>query len=138
MPVNEWSDSIFILDLADEPAFSEEMDAINARLDEADTPTPHVVVNLAAVRFVSSSNLAQLLRLRKRVLSASRQIHLAAVQDSVWSVLLTTGLDLVFTFSPDVATALASVQMSGSSASSAPRRPATSPTSQRTNQPPRH
>ena len=42
---------------------------------------------------------------------AERHLSLCCVSDSVWAVMLTTGLDKIFTFSPDVAGALATLQL---------------------------
>lgn len=108
----QWSDSIVVAELEDEPALSEELSALFDRASKAPTDkVPSMVLNLARVTYISSSNLAQLLRLRKRLTEASRQIRICCVSDEVWSVLLVTGLDKVFRFSPDVMTALAGLQL---------------------------
>lgn len=109
MPLTEWSDEILLAELGQEPAFSEEMGNLMARLEQ-DQPK-HVVLDLRAVRTLNSSNLAQLLRLRKRVLSQGKRLRLSGVRDSVWSILIVTGLDKVFDFSEDLSAALASVQI---------------------------
>jgi len=70
-----------------------------------------VIVNLKDVSRLNSSNLAQLLRLRKLVLSRRRRLRICAVGDIVWSVFLMTGLDKLFEFTDDVATSLASLQI---------------------------
>jgi anti-anti-sigma factor len=72
---------------------------------------PDVIVNLKDVSRLNSSNLAQLLRLRKLVLSRRRRLRICAVGDIVWSVFLMTGLDKLFEFTDDVATSLASLQI---------------------------
>lgn len=110
MPLTEWSDEILLAELADEPAFSEEMGNLIARLSQGEAC--HVVLDLRNVRSLNSSNLAQLLRLRKKVHSLGRRLRLCGVGDTVWSVLITTGLDKVFDFNEDVSAALASMQMS--------------------------
>lgn len=111
MPINEWSESIMIAELADEPAFSEDIEAAVRRLDQPDENLPDVIVDLQAVTRVNSSNLAQLLRLRKKLAIAGRRLRICAVNDSVWSVLLMTGLDSMFEFTDDVSTSLASLQI---------------------------
>ena len=49
----EWSDDIVISELADEPALSDELNAIIDRIAETESP-PHVVLNLTAVTYVGS------------------------------------------------------------------------------------
>ena len=108
----EWSDSITICDLNDEPEFSEELAEVTNRLQEMEPgAVPHVILNMSAVTYLNSSNLAQLLRLRRVVTDASKKLTLCAVADPVWSIMLLTGLDKVFTFVPDKALAIASVQL---------------------------
>lgn len=108
----DWSDNIVIADLADEPALSEELAAIIQRLtDAADDKIPHLVLNFGQVTYVNSSNLAQLLKLRKRLAETKRQMRICSVSDEVWSVMMVTGLDKVFRFAPDPMTALAGLQL---------------------------
>lgn len=109
MPLTEWSDEILLVELAEEPIFSEEMGNLISRLERGEAR--HVVLDLRSVLTLNSSNLAQLLRLRKKVLSLNRRLRLCGVRDTVWSVLLVTGLDKVFDFNEDVSAALASTQM---------------------------
>lgn len=107
-----WSDKIVIADLADEPALSEELAHLIDKLGATDTKKiPHVVLNFAQVSYIHSSNIAQLLKVRKRLLECGRSIKLCSVTDEVWSVLLITGLDKVFRFAPDPMTALAGLQL---------------------------
>jgi len=113
MPINDWSQDIVIAELSDEPAFSDDMDSLLRRLDGA-TKTegvPDVILDLRGVSYLSSSNIAQLLRLRKKISLTDRRLRICSVTDPVWSVLLTTGLDAVFSFTEDVSTSLASLQM---------------------------
>ena len=106
----EWSDDILLAQLADEPALSEELTLIGDQLSEADDK-PHAVLDFRGVTYVNSSNIAQLLRLRKILGEAERQLRICGVTDEVWSVLMVTGLDKVFHFAPDTMTALASLQI---------------------------
>lgn len=113
MPLNDWSDTIVIAELADEPSFSDDLDTLQARLEEdaKDGKAPDVILNMRGVTYLNSSNIAQLLRLRKKVILSNRRLRLCAVNDSVWSVMLTTGLDTVFNFTDDVSTSLASLHL---------------------------
>lgn len=108
----DWSDNIVIAELADEPSMSEELNNILQRLSETQpSETPHVVLNLADATYLNSSNIAQLLRLRKGLTEAGRKLKLCCVSDQVWSIILLTGLDTVFNFAPDTVTAIASLQI---------------------------
>lgn len=112
----DWSDSIVIAELSDEPLLSEELAAILQRLVHppeggAKAPVPHVVLNFAGVTYVNSSNLSQLLRLQKVLSQGGRTLKLCSVSDEVWSVMMVTGLDKHFRFAPDPMTALAGLQI---------------------------
>jgi anti-anti-sigma factor len=114
----EWSEGILLCDLADEPELSEEISALASQLKS--TPTeklPHVVLNFGGVTYLNSSQIAQLLRLRKRTTEGHKQLVLTAMRDEVWSVMLLTGLDKVFQVAPDTMTALARVQLDGADGS---------------------
>ena len=113
MPINEWSDDILIAELNDEPAFSEEMDALLRRLEAVTGPAPAVVLDGRAVSYLNSSNIAQMLKLRKKLIDSGSGMRVCGLSDTVWSIMLVTGLDKVFTFTEDVSTALASIQLEG-------------------------
>jgi len=110
MPIQEWSETTVIAEMSDEPLFTEEFDGLMARLEGA-SPMPDVIVNLLDVSRLNSSNLSQLLRLRKRLLAEDRRLRICSVNDSLWSVFIVTGLEKVFEFTDDVATSLASLQI---------------------------
>jgi anti-anti-sigma factor len=110
----EWSEHILISELSDEPALTDELSNVYDRL-EAAAPgqTRHVVLNFASVTYISSSHLAQLLRLRKKLVDQGRSLVLCSLGDNVWSVMLLTGLDRVFRTVQDPMTALATLQLDG-------------------------
>ncbi len=110
MPLQDWSETTLIAELNDEPLFSEDFEALMSRLEQTGNTLPDVIVNLAAVNRLNSSNLAQLLRLRKTLLSHDRRLRICSVTDSLWTVFLVTGLDGLFEFTDDVSTSLASLQ----------------------------
>ena len=110
MAIQDWSDDIVVAELADDPQFTDDLDALLEKLE--DKPAG-VVLNFAAVGFVNSSNIAKLLRLRKHMMAQSRKLVLCDVNTQVWGVFLVTGLDRIFSFTKDIATALATVQLSG-------------------------
>ena len=109
--MSDWSDDIIVTELADEPQLSEELNLLIERLNASKGDLPSVVVNFAAVTYVNSSNLAQLLKLKKVLEEADSQLRLCSVSDEVWSVMMVTGLDKVFQFAPDPLTALAGLQL---------------------------
>src|SRR3954467_10275157 len=89
MPLNDWSDTILIAELSDEPAFSEDMDALRRRLEKhsSDDIVPNVIINMKCVSFVNSSNIAQLLTIRKKLTLSQKRLRISGVSDSVWTVL---------------------------------------------------
>lgn len=108
MAIQNWSEDILVVELADDPAFTDEAGALMERME--DEPKD-VVLNFAAVSFINSSNVAKLLRLRKDVLNQKRRLILCDVNSQVWGVFLVTGLDKIFEFTNDVSTALATLQL---------------------------
>jgi anti-anti-sigma factor len=109
----DWSDQIAISDLSDEPQLSEELSSIIEKLEAEESPAKSVVLNFTSVTYVSSSHLAQLLRLRKALIEDGKNLVLCSLSDNIWSVFLMTGLDRVFRFAPDPLTALATLQLEG-------------------------
>jgi anti-anti-sigma factor len=112
----DWSDSIVVADLADEPALSDGLNALIERVEaeepgKAPNTIPNMVLNCAQVTYLNSSNIAQLLRLRSRLKEHNRVMRVCSVSDQVWTLILATGLDRVFSFSPDLMTALAGLQL---------------------------
>ena len=111
MPLNDWSDDILIAELNDDPAFSEDIETLLSRIEQPEGLDQDIIVNMKSVRYVNSTNIAQLLKLRKTVLSNRRRLRVCAVCDPVWSVILITGLDKIFEFTDDVSTSLAYLQL---------------------------
>ncbi len=108
MSIQNWSDEITVVELTDDPQFTDELEAVTDQL-EAD-PTD-VVLNFAAVSFINSSNIAKLLRLRKLMITNRKRLIFCDVNTHVWGVFLVTGLEKIFHFTDDIATALATLQM---------------------------
>ncbi len=110
MPVEQWSESVLLAELNDDPGFTDDMSAIieqcsaNARMN--------VLLNFGAVSYLNSSNIAKLLKLRQVVtVSNQRRLKLCGINTHVWGVFLVTGLDKIFDFVDDVPSGLASLQM---------------------------
>ncbi len=108
MAIQKWSDDITVVELGDDPLFSDELASLIEDLEQ--TPSD-VVLNFGTVSFINSSNVAKLLRLRKLMMAGERRMVLCGVNAQVWGIFLVTGLDKIFSFTGDIATALASVQM---------------------------
>lgn len=110
MAIQDWSEEIIVVDLGDDPQFTDELSVL---MDRLELEPKHVVLNFATVGFVNSSNIAKLLRMRKMTVASEKKLVLCDVNTQVWGVLLVTGLDKIFEFTKDMMTALAMVQVSG-------------------------
>lgn len=109
MPIENWSDNILMVELQDDPAFTDDVNALQEQVGEqADVDA---VLNFAGVNYLNSSNLAKLLKLRKKLHANGRKLVLCGVDTNVWGIFMVTGLDKVFRFEDNLANALASVQI---------------------------
>ena len=108
MAIQNWSDEITIVELNDDPQFTEDLDAL---MDSVELNPTDVVLNLSALGFINSSNVAKLLRVRKVMIAVDRRLVLCDVNAQVWGIFLVTGLEKIFEFTSNVAIALASLQM---------------------------
>ncbi len=108
MATQDWSDDIVLVDLADDPELSEELNAVTDRMEK---DSRDVVVNFSNVKFLNSSNISRLLKLRKVLLDNGKRLRLCGIAIQVWGVFLLTGLDSLFDVNEDTASALASLQM---------------------------
>ena len=110
MSIEKWSDNIVVVELQDDPAFT---DDVTALLDQLERNSElDVVLNFVSVNYLNSSNLAKLLKLRKMLMTTKRRLVLCGIETNVWGLFLVTGLDKVFDFADGLPTALASVQIS--------------------------
>ena len=109
MSVECWSENILVVEPQDDPAFTDDLaslfDQLAARNDV------NVVLNFAAINHLNSSNIARLLKLRKKLLINKRRLVLCGIKTNVWGLFLVTGLDKVFEFTDNVANGLASIQL---------------------------
>ena len=107
MPIEKWSETILMVHMGDDPQFSEDMESLEMQPAKGF----HVVLDFSGVRAINSSNIAALLRLRRRLVANDMKLVLSNVHNQVWSTLLVTGLDKVFEVVDSVSTALATVQL---------------------------
>jgi len=117
--IESWSDNIAVVELQDDPSFSDDIAQLLERAEEH--RECDFVLNFAGVNFLNSSNIAKLLKFRKAIISNQRKLLLCNMNTDVWGVFLVTGLDKVFNFESDVATALASFQLDAGKAKKAPK-----------------
>lgn len=108
MALEHWSEKVVVVRLADDPQLTEDLVA----LEHAAQHGPiDAALDFGGVHFINSSNLAKLLKLRKKMISDGTRLVLCNIQDQVWGALLVTGLDKLFTVCDDVSTALATLQI---------------------------
>ena len=109
MTLNQWDDNILILELSDEPYFSEDTDATLAKFKTDEDAFPHIVIDLQNVVNLNSSNLGAMIEIKKLLKTKDRRMIICNVSDSIWSTMLATGLDQAFEFIEDTTIALASL-----------------------------
>ena len=109
MPIEKWSDRIVIVHLSSDHHLAEDLQAVG---DQHAQQPVDAVLDFAAVKYVNSSHIARLLKLRKMISSSENRLILCAMDTQVWGAFLVTGLDKVFEFTDSVPTALASLQLS--------------------------
>ena len=107
MAAEDWSENVYIVHMPDDPAFSDEMESL---IRQSGEDPRHAVLDLAAVTFLNSSNLSQLIRLRQALGPTTCRLVLAAVRPEVWSAFKVAGLDKLFSVSESVPLALAGLQ----------------------------
>ncbi|MEP0847178.1 MAG: STAS domain-containing protein [Phycisphaerae bacterium] len=110
MPIENWSESILLGHLADDPQFTDDITAIIEQC--SNHPQIDVLLDFSNVNYLNSSNIAKLLKLRKLVaITNDRRLKLCSINRQVWGVFLVTGLDRIYDVVDDVSTGLASMQM---------------------------
>ena len=125
MTIEIWSDNIFKAELQDDPGFADDLSTLTEQVEA--NPDANVVLSFSGVNHLNSSNLARLLKLRKLLVTNKRRLILCSIDTNVWGLFLVTGLDKVFEFADNVATALTSMQLDASfSGRSKPAKPRSS------------
>ncbi|MBE0536441.1 MAG: hypothetical protein IH624_12300 [Phycisphaerae bacterium] len=111
MGIQNWSDNIILVNLAQEPQLGEELMTVTGMVKE--TQDVDVVVDFADVSIITSSSIAKLLKLRKALLDCNHRLVLSSVSRRTYSVFTVTGLEGVFEFVEDQFLALAGLQLVG-------------------------
>ena len=106
MTINQWDDNILILELLNEPDFSEDTDSLILKLQSDNETFPNVIIDLQNVSTLNSSNLGALIEIKKLLETKDKRMVICNISDSIWSTMLATGLDQVFEFIEDTTTAL--------------------------------
>jgi len=108
MAIEQWSENVYLCRLGDDPQLTDDLMSLEQSISGK---AASAVLDFTGVRYINSSNLAKMLKLRKQIAAASGRLVLCSLGDQVWGALLVTGLDKLFTLADDVPTALATVQM---------------------------
>ena len=106
MTLNQWDDNILILELLNEPDFSEDTDSLILKLQSENEIFSNVIIDLQNVSTLNSSNLGALIEIKKLLETKDKRMVICNISDSIWSTMLATGLDQVFEFIEDTTTAL--------------------------------
>jgi anti-anti-sigma factor len=107
--IENWSESIILVNLAPEPQMSEELRTvieISENRGECD-----VVIDFSSVEIVTSSSIAKLLKLRKTLKDKGHRLVLSGMSIQTKGVFMVTGLENAFDFVDDQFVALASLQV---------------------------
>lgn len=107
MSIEKASDRVSVAKLSSDAQLSDEL--IHS-IEHADTDSRDWVLDFSSIRYINSSHLAKLLKLRKILVGSDRRLVLCAVGANVMSVLHVTGLDKIFEFAPTSSDALAKLQ----------------------------
>lgn len=109
MPIENWSESILMVDLQDDPALTDDLSALLEKIE--DKKDVDVVLNFTSISYLNSSNIAKLLKLHKKITNHQRQLVLCNINTNVWGLFMVTGLDKIFDFTESVAAGLTSIQI---------------------------
>ena len=109
MGIQNWSEEIILVNLAEEPQMGEELAIVT---DTAgDRGNCDVVVDFADVDIVTSSSIAKLLKLRKTLVDCDKRLVFCSVSTKTKKIFTLTGLNNVFEFVDDQFVALAGLQL---------------------------
>jgi len=110
MSIQEWSDTILVAELQDDPPFTDDLVALTDQVQR--DPKFNVVLDMTNVTYLNSSNIARLIDLREYVVVRNKtRLILCGVGTHVWGIMLVSELHKVFEFADDVAMGLAGVQI---------------------------
>ena len=109
MGIQNWSEDIILVDLAQEPQIAEELKTVTEMArDRGDCD---VVIDFSDVDIITSSSLSALLKLQKLLTDCGRRLVLCGLAAATKSVFAITGIDALFEFADSKLTALAGLQL---------------------------
>lgn len=109
MGIQDWSDNCLLVTVTPEPDMGDELKTVTEIIYKRNKCS--VVLDFSDAELVTSSSLAQLLRLQKVLDDHNQQMILCGVSSRTKGVFEVTGLDKVFEFVEDKFTALAGMQL---------------------------
>lgn len=109
MGIQDWSENVILVTLEPEPQLCDELRMVSQRLREKCEHS--VVIDFSSVEIVSSSSLAQLLRLQKILKDVNQEMVLCGLSRRTMGIFKVTGLEDMFEFVEDTFVGLASLQM---------------------------
>jgi anti-anti-sigma factor len=111
MGIQDWSENVILVNIEPEPDMCDELKAVTDIIRQRKDCS--VVIDFSDADIVTSSSLAQLLRLQKILDDNNQQFVLCGMSQKTRGIFAVTGLDKVFEFVEDRFTALAGLQLTG-------------------------
>jgi len=109
MGIQNWSETVILVDLLGEPEMGEELATVGEMFrDRADCD---IVVDFSTVDIITSSSISKLLKLQKMVKDCNQHLVLCSVAPATRGIFEVTGLDDIFDFVDDKFMALAGLQV---------------------------
>ena len=109
MGIQDWSENVMLVTVAPEPDMSDELKTVTEIVRRQKNRS--VVIDFSEAELVTSSSLAQLLRLQKVLDDHNQHLILCGTSPRTKGIFDVTGLDKVFEFVEDKFTALAGMQL---------------------------
>ncbi len=109
MGIQNWSENVMLVTVAPEPDMCEELKTVTDIVRQRKKCS--VVMDFSDADIVTSSSLAQLLKLQKVLDDLNQQFIVCGVGKRTKSIFEVTGLDKVFEFVDDKFTALTELQL---------------------------
>jgi anti-anti-sigma factor len=109
MGIQDWSENVILVTIAPEPDMSDELRTVTEIVRQQKNRS--VVIDFSEAELVTSSSLAQLLRLQKVLDDHNQHLILCGTSPRTKKIFEVAGLDKVFEFAEDKFTALAGMQL---------------------------
>lgn len=109
MGIQDWSENVLLVNIAPEPDMCDELKTVTDMVRQRKNCS--VVIDFSEIDIVTSSSLAQLLRLQKTLDDLEQQFVICGASKRTRGIFEVTGLDKVFEFVEDKFTALAGMQL---------------------------